>query len=115
MFETIEGAMIMCNQGSVPTPLVVIPNTVMIQGMPAAVITNSEPFLSIEPFGICQTLTEAAGVPVPCVPVTTVWAAGSPTVLIAGIPMLEQMSQLMCAIGGEIDILFPMNMTVMIP
>ncbi len=115
MLETIEGAMVMCNQGSFPTPLVVIPNSTMVMGMPAAVITNSEPFLSIEPFGICQTLTEAAGIPVPCVPVTTVWTPGSPTVLITGIPMLEQTSQLMCAVGGEIEILFPMNMTVMIP
>jgi hypothetical protein len=43
------------------------------------------------------------------------WAPGSPTVLIAGKPALNNTSTLMCSYAGVIKINSPMAQTVQIP
>jgi hypothetical protein len=54
--------------------------------------------------------------PMPCIPVIPApWAPGSPTVLIGGIPALNNTSQAMCAWGGVITITSPGQVTESIP
>jgi hypothetical protein len=54
--------------------------------------------------------------PMPCMPVIPApWAPGSPTVLIANMPALNNSSKLMCAWGGVIQISSPGQGTVEIP
>ena len=79
------------------------------------------------PFGMCSNpanpqvaaaTAAALGVltPMPCVPVVSApWAPGSPAVLVANKPALNQNSKAMCAWGGMIQITNPGNSKVMIP
>ena len=122
------GAMLMCSFGVAPSSLVVLPtNLVMTSGLPAATIMDSAPMVNIPPFGMCigpsnptvaAATAAALGVltPMPCIPVIPApWAPGSPTVLIGGIPALNNTSQAMCAWGGVITITSPGQVTESIP
>jgi hypothetical protein len=52
----------------------------------------------------------------PCIPVTAApWAPGSPTVLVGGMPGLQDSSKLMCNWGGVIQVVAPGQFTSMIP
>jgi len=54
--------------------------------------------------------------PAPCIPMTEApWVPGSPTVLIANMPALDNSSKLMCTWGGVIQILTPGCFTTMVP
>ena len=95
--------------------------------MPIATIMDNVPMKNILPFGMCSSMANptvasataaAMGVltPMPCIPVTTApWAPGSPTVLIANKPALNQSSKLMCTWGGVIQITNPGTMTIQVP
>jgi hypothetical protein len=126
--EVCNGAMMMCSFGVAPSTLTVLPkNRVMAGGQPAANIMDNIPMMNVMPFGMCITLTNpqvaaatsaALGVltPQPCIPVTTApWAPGSPTVMIGGMPALNNSSTLMCMWGGMITISMAGQMTVMVP
>ena len=126
--EVVSGAVTMCSFGAAPSTLNVLPtNQVMAGGPPAANIMDYVPTVNIMPFGMCSSpanpsvasaTTAAAGVltPMPCVPVVPApWTPGSPTVLLANFPALNNTSTCMCTWGGVITITFAGQATVMEP
>jgi hypothetical protein len=110
------GAKLACSFGSASASLIVLPvNLTNAEGPPAANIMDFKPVVNIPTFGMCSSLdnptvdeatTAALGVltPMPCVPVTTPWAPGSPTVLIGKQPALNNTSKCMCSWAGVITI-----------
>lgn len=126
--EVVSGAMMACSFGLAPSALNVLPtNKVMAGGPPAANIMDHVSMVNIMPFGVCSSLAHpsvasataaASGVltPMPCVPVIPApWTPGSPTVLLANFPALNNTSTCMCAYAGVITITFPGQTTVMEP
>ena len=125
--QVCMGATLKCSFGVAPSQLVVLPQNRVLTVTPDANIMDNKPLVNIMPFGMCSSLanpavasatTAALGVltPMPCVPVTPApWVAGSPTVLIANMPALNNTSTLMCTWGGVIQIVNPGESTVMIP
>jgi hypothetical protein len=122
------GAMMMCTFGVAPSSLVVLPiNKVITSDMPAANIMDHIPMTNIMPFGMCMSpanpvvaaaTAAALGVltPMPCIPATTApWVPGAPTVLLANMPALDNVSQLMCMWGGVITFTFAGQVTEEIP
>lgn len=122
------GAMLQCSFGAAPSSLIVLPaNRVITSNKPAANIMDHKPLVNIMPFGMCSSLanpTVAAATaaalgaltPMPCVPVTPApWIVGSPTVLLANIPSLQNSSMLMCNWGGAIQVTMPGQFTELIP
>lgn len=83
--------------------------------------------VNILPFSMCTSIANpvvasataaALGVltPMPCIPVTVApWAPGSPTVMIANMPALNNSSKCMCSYGGVISINTPGQFTVQVP
>ena len=115
--QVCMGAMMSCSFGAAPSSLVVLPvNRVMTNYMPDANIMDNIPMVNILPFAMCSSLANptvaaatsaALGVltPMPCIPVTPApWAPGSPTVLIANMPALNNTCKLNCIWGGVISI-----------
>jgi len=123
------GASIMCSFGVAPSSLIVIPKgpPVMAGGPLAATIMDHIPIANIPPFGMCTSLANPAvasataaalGVltPMPCVPVIPApWLPGSPTVLINNYPALNNTSKCMCTWAGVISVVYPGQVTVLIP
>ncbi|WP_334189589.1 DUF4280 domain-containing protein [Noviherbaspirillum sp.] len=122
------GAMLQCSFGVAPSSLVVLPtNKVMAEGPPAANIMDHKPLVNIMPFGMCSSpanptvaaaTAAALGVltPMPCVPATSSpWVVGAPTVLIANMPALDNISKCICNWGGVISIANPATVKTMIP
>lgn len=117
----------MCSFGVAPSTLVVIPqNKTMMGGTPAANIMDFKPLANIMPFGMCMSLSNptvaaataaALGVltPMPCMPVTTPWVPGSPTVLIGNMPAVNTTSKCNCAWAGVISVVASPAVTVTIP
>lgn len=104
--QVVMGAMMQCSFGVAPPSLIVLPvNRVMVENKPAANIMDFKPAVNIPPFGMCSApanpafiaaTSAALGVPtpVPCMPVTiSPWAPGAPTVMIANMPALNDMSK----------------------
>jgi len=121
-------AMLQCTFGVAPSTLTVLPvNRVMVCNQPMANIMDNKPMVNILPFGMCNSLANptvasataaAMGVltPMPCIPVTVApWAPGSPTVLVANMPALNNSSKLMCNWAGVIQITMPGQFTTQIP
>ena len=109
------GATMTCSFGAAPSALAVLPkNKVLCEGPPAANIMDHVPIVNIAPFGMCSSpanptvaaaTAAAMGVltPMPCVPATSApWVPGAPTVLIANMPALDNVSKCMCNWGGVI-------------
>ena len=125
--QVCMGAMLQCSFGAAPSSLVVLPKNKVLTGTPDANIMDNVPMVNILPFAMCSSManpTVAAATaaalgaltPMPCVPVIPApWAPGSPTVLIANQPALNNSSKLMCAYAGVIQIVNPGQTTVMIP
>ncbi len=126
--QVCMGAMMQCAMGAAPSSLVVLPvNRVMTDGVPDANIMDHIPMVNIMPFGVCASpafpataaaTTAALGVltPMPCVPATPApWIMGAPTVLLGGMPTLDNVSQLMCIFGGVITFSDAGEETVMVP
>lgn len=121
------GAQLQCSFGAAPSCLTVLPKSKVVSTMPAANIMDNVSMVNILPFGMCSSLANptvasataaALGVltPMPCVPVTPApWAPGSPTVLLANLPALNNSSKLMCMWGGIIQINSPGQTTVNVP
>jgi hypothetical protein len=118
--QVVMGAMLQCTMGMAPSSLVVLPkNKVMCGGVPAANIMDHIPMTNIMPFGMCQSLANptvaaataaALGVltPMPCIPATSApWVPGSPTVMIANQPALNDTSKCMCNWAGVISVTQP--------
>jgi hypothetical protein len=121
------GALLQCSFGAAPSSLVVAEPQVIAEGKPAANITDYVPNVNIPPFGMCSSIANpavasatsaASGVltPQPCVPVIPApWAPGSPTVLVRGMPALNNTSKCACTWGGVIQIPMPATTTEMVP
>lgn len=123
-----SGAMLMCPMGLAPAPLTVVPKgqPVMFESQLAATITDCVPLVNIPSFGVCKSLANpttasltaaafGALTPGPCVPVTTPWVPGAPTVLIGGVPALNASSKCTCAYGGTISITVPNTTKEQVP
>lgn len=113
-----SGSMLQCTMGAAPATLVVVVPTVTAATPPGANIMDFAPMVNIPTFGMCNSpanpavaaaTAAALGVltPMPCVPATTPWAPGVPTVLLRGMPALDASSKCMCAFGGQISITTP--------
>lgn len=121
------GSMMQCSFGAAPSSLIVPDPTVLAEGPPAANIMDNIPIANIPPFGMCSSLANptvaaatsaALGVltPMPCVPVIPApWAPGSPTVILRGMPALNQSSQCMCTWAGAITFSKPGTTKTMVP
>ena len=118
-----SGAMCMCSFGVAPSTLNVLPANMVLVSQPVATIMDCAPMVNIMPFGMCTTPSNptvaaataaALGVPtpMPCVPVTTPWIPGMPTVLIGVFPALTSDSKCMCCWGGVIQITVPGQFSV---
>jgi hypothetical protein len=106
--------------GMIPVPLNFLPTScVFLGGLPVGTIMDGAPFLNVTPFGLCTSLANPAtaaataaafGIltPMPCtLALVPPWIAGNPVTMAGTFPMLTNDSQLMCAFGGVINILFP--------
>lgn len=125
--QVCAGALMQCSFGVAPAPLAVLPLNRVLSGAPAATIMDHVPMLNIPTFGMCTSVANpmviaataaALGVPVPmpCLPATVApWVPGSPTVLIGGMPALNNSCKLTCMWGGVIQIAFPGQITMMVP
>ncbi|WP_458094507.1 DUF4280 domain-containing protein [Roseomonas sp. WA12] len=126
--QVVTTAQLTCNFGTTPVPLTALPaKRIKVGNMDAANILDHVPATNIKSFGMCSSLTNpttatatsaAFGVltPTPCVPVTAApWVAGSPTVLLANLPALNQTSKCMCTWLGAITISTPGQTTTQIP
>jgi hypothetical protein len=115
--QVVLGAQLQCSFGASPGKLVVLPvNRVMVDNKPAATIMDHVPIVNIATFGMCNSPSNPAFIaataaamgtptPVPCVPVTSApWMVGAPTVLIGGMPALNNTSKCMCLWAGVISI-----------
>lgn len=124
----VSGAMMMCSFGVAPGTLMVLPEAqVMCASMPMATIMDNKPMANILPFGMCSSpanpqvaaaTAAALGVltPMPCIPVTSApWIPGSPTVMLANKPALNNSCKLMCNWGGVIQIVNPGQFQTMVP
>ncbi|MCW2528955.1 MAG: hypothetical protein JWM76_3815 [Pseudonocardiales bacterium] len=118
--SAVMGAMLQCSFGLAPSTLSVLPvKRVMIEGRPAAAITDIAMGVNIPPFGMCSSLANpmvagataaALGVltPMPCLPtIVSPWAPGAPKTTVGGIPALVSGSTCMCAYGGVIQMIMP--------
>ena len=124
-----NGAMMMCSFGVAPSTLVVLPvNRVLTSSQPAANVMDHMPIVNIPPFGMCMAPTNpqvaaataaAMGVltPMPCIPMTAAapWVPGAVTVLEGGMPVLDNVSKLLCIWGGVITISMPGQFTEEVP
>lgn len=108
-------ALIKCSEGSVFTPLVVLPSrTVVAEFMLMGNITDIIPLVNIIPFGSCAILA-AVGDPA-CTPMpVTPWISEAISVLVQGMPALDKSSVLQCLVGGTITVVEPGNFSVMVP
>ena len=112
----VNGALLSCSFGLTPSPLTVLPMPMVTAGgMPVAKITDAAPIVNIKPFELCLTLSNpevaaltaaALGVftPAPCMPVTEVWAPGSPVVTVGELPAVTSTCKCVCAWGGVITV-----------
>ncbi len=126
--QVVTGASLMCTFGAAPSVLNVLPvNRTMAGGVPAANIMDNKPIVNIPPFGVCMSLANptvaaataaALGVltPMPCMPVIPApWVPGAPTVLVGGMPALNNTSKCMCAWAGVISIVVPGQFQTLVP
>jgi hypothetical protein len=125
--QVAVGATLQCSFGVAPGVLAVLPANRTMTGGPDANIMDHVPMLNILPFGMCNcpsnpmvaaATAAALGVltPMPCIPMTSApWMPGAPTVMVGGMPSLQNSSKLMCQWGGVIQILAPGQFTVMVP
>lgn len=126
-FCVCGGVAISCTFGLAPSILNVLPLNKVVTTQAIANIMDNKPIINIMPFGMCQSLANptvasatsaALGVltPMPCIPVIAgPWAPGSPTVLIANYPALNNASKLMCSYGGVIQFSNPGQMNIQVP
>lgn len=119
-------ATLQCSFGAAPSTMIVPPASRTMTGTPTANIMDFKPMANIPPFGMCMSPSNptvaaataaALGVltPMPCIPVTTPWVPGAPTVLVANMPALNNSSKCMCSWGGVIQVVVPGQFTTQVP
>jgi len=114
--QIIGGATAACSFGAAPASVIVLPTHQCLAGSPAGNVTDQIPIVNVCPFGGCSSLANPAvaaataaalGVltPMPCVPVPVgPWLPGVAKALLKGAPALDQISKLLCAWAGVIQI-----------
>ncbi len=125
--HTCTGAKMTCTMGAAPAVFNATPKMVVTNYMAAGNIMDFVPMMNIPPFGVCQSPSNpmvaaataaALGVltPMPCIPATTSpWTPGSPKVLVAGQPALNNTSKNMCMWAGSISFVDAGQTNEMIP
>lgn len=125
--QVCTGANLQCSFGAAPSALSVLPVNRVMTGTPAANVMDHIPFVNVMPFGMCNSPSNpmvaaataaALGVltPMPCIPMTTApWMPGAATVMLGGMPALNNASKLMCQWGGVIQVVAPGQFAVMVP
>ena len=115
----IQGTLLKCSFGNVPTPIMVLPDKKVNSMLPVAVKTDHLPFLNILPFGMCSNpanpmvaaaTAAALGVltPMPCIPCTVQdWTGFCGKVKIQGKEVINMDSRLQCLYGGSIQAAAP--------
>lgn len=108
-----------CSFGAAPSTLVVTPaKQVLVEGKPAATITDCAANTNVPPFGLCSSLANPAvasataaaqGVltPQPCTPVLTPWTPGVTMALAGGTPLANAACTTTCAFGGAVSMMNP--------
>ena len=127
-FQVVNGAMMLCSFGTAPGSLIVLPvNRVLAGNLPAANIMDYKPYVNVPGFAMCTSMANpvtasqtsaASGVLTPgaCTPMTAApWAPGAPTVMIANMPALNNLSVCQCSYGGTISITFAGQVQTMLP
>ncbi len=121
----IQGTLLKCGFGNVPTPIMVLPDKKVNSMLPVAVKTDHIPLLNILPFGMCSNpanpmvaaaTAAALGVltPMPCIPCTVQdWTGASVKVKIKGKEAITMESRLQCVYGGSIQPMAPVQPTVL--
>lgn len=122
----IQGTLLKCSFGNLPTPIMVLPDKKVNATLPVAVKSDHIPFVNILPFGMCNNpvnpvvaaATAAAfGVltPMPCIPCTVGdWEGGNRKVLIGGQEAIHMGCSLKCLYGGEIKVVAPIKPNVLV-
>ncbi len=125
-FCVCGGAVLQCSFGAAPSVLMVTPQNRCMTTMPIATIMDNKPFLNILPFAMCNSMANptvmaataaALGVltPMPCIPsIVAPWTPGSPTVMLANFPVLNDASMLTCLWGGVIQIKMAGQLQIMV-
>lgn len=126
--QVCNGATLACTCGLAPGSLAVLPlRRVLTSGQPAATVMDHQPFVNVQPFGLCispanpavaAATAAALGVltPQPCLPVTPApWVPGAPTVLVGGEPALDNGGTLNCIWGGVVSVVVPGQVTHLVP
>lgn len=116
----VHEAKIRCNQGTLPSALVVTPDSPAVAGdKPVATVQDHRPRRNIITFGMCRSpsnpqvasaTSAAMGVltPQPCVPATNQdWTPGAAFAVADDVNVLSSDSTCSCDWGGTIDILDP--------
>jgi hypothetical protein len=116
----VSNAVMACTFGAAPAKLTALPNPqVLVEGQPAAVITDIKPIANVAAFGMCSSLANpavaaatsaASGVltPQPCTPVVAgPWTPGIPLILIGGQPAVNAPCKCTCAYAGVISVTVP--------
>jgi hypothetical protein len=105
-WAVVHDALLMCDCGSSPNNLRVMPqHTVIVENNLVATVTDNIAEQQIGPFGQC-----AKGGP--CVPaIPAQWMTGSGSVYIDGKQALRENDFLVCAKGGTVKIMHPLQAT----
>ena len=112
----VSGALLSCDQGVSPCPLVVAPDSeVDAATLTMATVDHHQPS-HVAGFGMCRTqqnpavaaaTAAAQGVltPAPCVPMlSSPWSDGAQSCELDGVALLASDAELKCAYGGAITI-----------
>lgn len=122
----VQGTLLKCSFGNVPTPMMVLPDKKVNSMLPVAVKSDHVPFLNILPFGMCSNpanpLVAAATVaalgvltPMPCIPCTLQeWTNACANVKVRGTEALNVDAKLSCFFGGSIQAAMPVQPTVLV-
>lgn len=125
--QCCTGGQMICSMGTSPASFSAMPRPMTTSGAPLGNINDHIPMMNIAPFGMCQSpanpmvtaATAAASgtlTPQPCIPATaSPWAPGATTVLIGGVPALNNSSTLSCMWAGTISFLDAGQVAVTVP
>jgi hypothetical protein len=108
----VNGALMSCDQGTIPVPIIVTSNAMArAGGMPMATDADKVAMANIPPFGICRILTKST--PVPCVPALIQWQSTKSDINLNKCKPLMSNSCATCSVGGKVE--FLMNGQIPLP
>lgn len=106
----VDGALLICSCGLVPSALLTRPRSVRhTGGTGIATVDDCLPMVNILPFGACTAPGNPSLLPQkPCLPqLVAPWSVSVPGVTVAGVPALAVDAVLPCLYGGVISIGMP--------